>query len=85
MNLDWANVSDLISAGLGHQVTQFTVAFGIAAYIHSGRVKKEIASQMGGITDAIDRMSDALKKELADHSERITKLTTRVDVLEKGK
>ncbi len=85
MDLDWIAVSDLISKGLSHQVTQFTIAFGVAAYIHAGRVKKEIASQMSGITGAINSLADALKKELSEHSARIEKLTSRVDSLEKEK
>ncbi len=85
MDLDLNAISDLISQGLNHQVTQFTIAFGIAAYIHSGRVKKEIASQVSSITGAIDRMADVHRVEQADTSTKIEKLTSRVDALEKGK
>jgi hypothetical protein len=85
MDLDLNAVSDLISQGLSHQVTQFTIAFGIAAWIHSGRVKKEIASQVTSITGAIDRMASAHVAEATNTSTKIDQLTSRVDALEKGK
>lgn len=92
MDLDINAISDFLSSALSHQVTQFTIAFTIAAWIHSGRVRKEIASQMSRATDAINNLSTALRSDLNNHAQRISAvegtqnlLTNRVDALEKRK
>lgn len=69
-----ALISGLGSA-LQSQVAQFGFAFSLAAWIHAGRVKKEIGAQLGGIKDALTSL---LKVE----SERITKLEKRMELFE---
>ncbi len=65
------------------QVATFTVAFGLAAWIHSGRVKKEIASQLSGITLALGNVAEALKQDLASQSKRITLVEEKQEEIEK--
>ncbi len=83
--MDWLTseaVSGFLNAAMASQVTQFGVAFSIAAFIHAGRVKKEIASQAGQITGSIDNLASALRQDLANQSERIGKVENRVAKIE---
>lgn len=76
----------------GQQFTHYTVAFAIAAWIHSGQVKKEIASLSDKVVASIDSVTSALKQDLAVQAKRIgsietglINLSTRVDNLETKK
>lgn len=90
--MDWLNsetISSLMGEALGHQVTQFGIAFAIAAWVHAGRVKKEIKEQMSNVVAAVDNVASVLRQDLTHQSERIGhiedglgKLTTRVASLE---
>lgn len=84
---------DLLQSGFnsvassGGLNTTFSVV--LAAIVHSGVVRKEIKSQVQKVTDSIDGVADALKKELNSQGSRINnieqgvvKLTSRVDLLE---
>lgn len=82
--MDLDTIQIFLSAALTHQVTQFTFAFSIAAWIHSGRMKKEIASQVIGIKNSIDGVTMALKDEILNQSSRIGYIEKRVENLEKG-
>lgn len=89
--LEPEQVFGLFSAALQSQVTQFGIAFAMAAWIHSGRMKKEIASQLSGITAALNNLGSALREDLKRQSDRIEtveggfkKLTSRVDKLEEA-
>ena len=82
--MDWLDV-DLIKQIAGtsfaQQFTIWTTSLGIASWIHSGRVKKEMASQLSSITLAINSLASALKEELASHSERLELVTKEVSIL----
>lgn len=87
--MDPGVLSSLLGQALSHQVTQFTFAFSLAAFIHSGRVKKEIREQFSGLVDSIDKVRAALNQDLAAQNQRLagvevgmTKLAGRVDQLE---
>lgn len=67
------------------KVAQFGFFFTLAAWIHSGRVKKEIAAQFTTITEAINNVATALHNDLAAHGSRLDNLTNRVDKLEQTK
>jgi hypothetical protein len=82
--MDLDTIQTFLGAALTHQVTQFTFAFSIAAFIHSGRMKKEIASQVSGITASIDGVTKALKDEILNQNSRIGSIEKRVEILEKG-
>lgn len=85
-------VSGLLNQALSHQVTQFTVAFTIAAWLHSGRVKKEIKNQLGSISVSIDGVAQTLRQDLQAQNKRLASVETevknisgRVGVLEQNK
>lgn len=90
--MDWLNaetVTSLLGEAFGHQVTQFGIAFAIAAWLHAGRVKKEIKEQMGNVVSAVDNVASVLRQDLNHQSERIGhieeglgKLSSRVIALE---
>lgn len=79
--LDWINPETILNhlnVAMQSQVTQYVTAFSIAAWIHSGRVRKEIALQVGGLKDAIQDLGSALRDDLKRQSERIEKLEEKV-------
>lgn len=85
-------ISEMANQALSHQVTQFSIAFTIAAWIHASQVKKEIANRMSNVTEAINNVALALRDDLTKQSKRIetveggiNKLTSRVETLEKTK
>lgn len=88
------NVFDVLTylggQALSHQVTQFTIAFVLAAIIHSKQVRKEIATQLGDVATSIDKVRVALVDDLQAQGKRlksvedgIQRLSTRVETLEK--
>ncbi len=90
--IDLSGIGNLLNAALAHQVTQFGIAFSIAAWIHSGRLKKEIKNQMGDVVAAVDNVASVLRQDLIEQGSRIGniesglgKLSSRVDYLENTK
>lgn len=79
---DMELISHLFGTAIGSQVAQFGVAFSIAAWIHAGRVKKEIAAQLSGIKDAVNDLSAALRQDLEKQSQRISQIDARVSKIE---
>lgn len=61
----------LMGDALSNQVTQFGIAFCLAALIHASRVKKEIALQGEGIRIAFNNLAEVLKADLTTQSKRI--------------
>lgn len=90
--MDWLDldiIKNLFGDAISSQVTQFTIAFTLAAYIHAGRVKKEIKAQFSHLTDVIGELGAALRQDLNTHSERIgaveknvSQLSDRIENLE---
>lgn len=83
-------IKKMFGEAMASQVTQFGVAFSLAAWIHSSRVKKEIANQMSGLVSSLNNLGSALREDLKRQDERIEnveggfkKLTSRVAALEK--
>lgn len=64
-------------------VARMTIAFLIAARLHRKWVKKDVAEQIAGITNAIDNLSNTLTATVKYESKRIDGLTVRVDNLER--
>jgi hypothetical protein len=85
--MDWLNLIDpetlqtFLGEAISSQVAQFGIAFSLAALIHAGRVKKEIASQAAGIRIAFNNLADALKGDLKVQSERLGKVEDGVSEL----
>lgn len=77
------NLTDILSAVAGHQVTHFTFAFTMAAWLHSHQVKKEISNQFQKIVMSIDNVAKALKNDLDAQTHRLNQLETGVLVLAK--
>lgn len=65
-----------------NKIAQAGFFFTMAAWIHAGRVKKEIASQFSIVTDAINNVASALRSDLAAHGQRLDHVTVRVESLE---
>jgi hypothetical protein len=84
--MDWLLEGQTIRAFLGDaiesDVAQFMLAFTIAAFIHSSRVKKEIRANFDRLADAIKDLSSALRQDLASHSDRIAKVEERMTKIE---
>ena len=90
-----ANIETLtsfMSKGMQSQFAQMSFAFTLAAWVHSGRVKKEIKSNFDGLTSAINAVADAFRKDLEAQSHVLQDTTnllaatiSRVEVLESGK
>lgn len=77
MDFDPHVLGTLVGSVFNHQVTQFCLAFGVAAWIHSSRVKIEFKN----ITDAINNLSVALRQDLKIQEDRIGRLETDVKSL----
>lgn len=80
---------ELLGAAFQSDVSRFGLAFAFAAWIHSGRVKKEIRSQMENVVSAVDNVAAVLKQDLKSQGDRLgqvenglDRLSTRVSTLE---
>lgn len=69
--MDLDALSSFLSVALQSQITQFGIAFSAAAWIHSGRVKKEIKTSFAGLSDAISELGVALREDLRSQAKRI--------------
>lgn len=90
LGLDSVAVTEKFSSVINSQIAQAGFFFTLAAWIHSGRVKKEIKAQFEPLTAAINGVREALRQDLESQSKRISgieigvvNLTSRVDSLEK--
>lgn len=64
------------------QMTQAGFFFTMAAWLHSGRVKKEIKDNFSSLTNAINNVAESFREDLKKHSERLDNLSVRVGSLE---
>lgn len=83
--MDVNSIIDLVSSAMSHDVTKWTIAFCIAAWVHSGQVKRELRKQFTVIATSMDNLGIAIRKDMSDQARRIENLTGRVDQLEKPK
>jgi hypothetical protein len=74
-------IQGLISTA-NSQIAQAGFFFAVAAWIHSGRVNKEISKNFSSITEAINNVANALRMDLKKHGERLDNLSDRVQTLE---
>jgi len=79
--LDFEMVKQVAGTAFAQQFAIWTSSLGLAAWIHSGRVKKEIAAQVTAMTTALNNLASALTKGLEDHAERIEKVEFGVNEL----
>lgn len=81
--MDLLNAIQVMGADLlSRQVTQFGVAFTLAALVHARQVRKEIALQMTNISESIDNLGKALREDLKAQNIRLINIETRVEKLE---
>jgi len=71
-------IGSFVSATANSQIAQAGFFFTLAAFIHSGRVRKEIASNFQGLTAAITQLGNNLTDQLKLHAERLDKLEKKV-------
>lgn len=71
-----------LSESAQSQIAQAGFFFTIAAWLHSGRVKKEIKSNFDSLTNAINKVADAFREDLKRHGDRLDNLDSRVQILE---
>ena len=77
------NLGNIMSQASQNQLVQYGFLFSLAAWIHSGRVKKEIKLNFASVTDAINSISRALREDLEKHGKRLDMIEGRVQNLEK--
>lgn len=75
-------VLKLFSETAQNQIAQAGFFFTVAAWLHSGRVKKEIRENFAALTVAIDKVAEAFREDLKAQGARLDNLTTRVTSLE---
>lgn len=86
--MDWLNfldpemVRDWAQGALSHQFTQMTIAFTVANWLHSGRLKKEIKAAFLSLTDSIDNVASKVTNEMSGIQTQIKVLNERVVHLE---
>lgn len=79
--MEWLDsLTGAFGEGFARDVATWTTALGVASYIHSGRVKKELRA----ITDEIRSLSTALRGDLDVHDKRISVVENRIDGIEKS-
>lgn len=83
--MEIGQVTDVLGAALSHDVTKWTMALGIAAWVHSSQVRKEIKEQMASIVDSINNVAQALRLDLDRIDKRVGHVEGRLDSLEDNK
>jgi len=71
-------IVNYLSDALQSEVFKMTLAFMLAARLHRGWVKKDMAEQFGRITESIDNVAEKMRLGFENHEARIS-------ALEKGK
>lgn len=85
LGLDPSVLFKFITETATNQIAQAGFFFAAAAWIHSGRVKKEIARNFGAMTDAINNVANALSSDLKNHKEILDNHEKRLETLEAKK
>lgn len=75
-------VLKLFSEAAQSQIAQTGFFFTVAAWLHAGRVKKEIRENFASLTLAIDKVADAFREDLKVQGARLDNLALRVTSLE---
>lgn len=83
MDLDIDGISKLAEIVGFKEVAHNLLYFVVAAWIHSGRVGREIKSQMAGLIGAINAVRDTLQAEITMQNKRIETIQLKLDDLTK--
>lgn len=78
MELDIELVRKIAGEPFAQQFFIWTTSLALASFIHAGRVKKELKH----ITEALNGLSTALRRDLDNHSQRIDKVEVVVGKVE---
>ena len=81
MDLDVDAMAKLAEAVGLKEVVHNLLYFAVAAWVHSGRVSKEIQKQMAGLINAINAVRDTLKADITLQNTRIEKMQNKIDEL----
>ncbi len=79
--IDPIKFTEYLSLAMQQEISRLMIAFSVAAWIHSGRVKKEFK----GVTEAINSLGSALRLDLSALSSRVGDLEKTVGLDEKRK
>jgi hypothetical protein len=63
------------------QIAQAGFFFTLAAWLHAGRVKKEINDSFSTLITSLDNLGDALRKELKIHADQLASHRLMLDKL----
>lgn len=73
----------ILSQTAQSEITRMGFFFLLAAWIHSGRVKSEIAANFLALTEAINNVAKSLRDDLAAQSKVLANHGERLETLEK--
>lgn len=76
-------IKNFLSETAQSQIAQAGFFFTMAAWLHAGRVKKEIAKNFTALTTAIDGVAQALRRDLDGQRKILENHATRLENLEK--
>lgn len=77
--MEW--VTEFLNEANRNQVFHYGFLFLIAAFIHAKQVRKEIALQFTAVSAALNNVADALKQDLAKHSQRLDTIEKEVTII----
>ncbi len=83
--LDPEMVKHFLSETAQSQIAQAGFFFTVAAWLHAGRVKKEIGKNFTGLTNAISDVSTAFRQDLEELRKILVNHSNRLDNLESTK
>lgn len=72
----------LFSSAAQSQIAQMGFFFTLAAWLHSGRVKKEIRANFDGFSLALDKVVGSIREDLKCQDEVLDNIKTRVGTIE---
>lgn len=71
LDVNSENISTFLGNMAGNEIAQTGFLFTVAAWLHSGRVKKEIKDNFSSLTTAINNVAESFKQDLKAHSDTL--------------
>lgn len=85
LGIEPESIVNFLSQAANSQIAQFGFFFTLAAWMHSGRVKKEIKLNFIALTDAINNVALTLRRDLDLQKEILENHSLRIHTLEEKK
>ena len=85
IGIDPETIQTFLGEAAANEVTRAGLFFTLAAWIHAGRMKKEISSNFSSLTNAINNVAESLREDLKNHSDKLDNLNSRVTILENNR